>query len=54
MTEKDKRRIELLRYRIALLNIRKEKYVIGCSRYCFAAKRIENSAANLAILRAQT
>ncbi|USD96851.1 hypothetical protein CTT30_12540 [Vibrio coralliilyticus] len=47
----DARRIELLRYRVALLHIRLEKYIVGCSRWKFASERMANTKANIELLK---
>jgi hypothetical protein len=46
-----RRRIELLRYRSALLQNRIEKYVIGCRRYNFAKMRLVNTENNINTLQ---
>ena len=49
--ELDIERIKLLRYRTALLDIRIEKYLVGCSRYNFAMKRKANTMYNIECLK---
>lgn len=50
---KNKRRIELLRYRCALLQVRVGKYVTGSPRHRFATKRLRHSMANIDAIKSQ-
>lgn len=47
ITPINKRRLELLRYRKALLQIRIEKYLSGSKFYRFASVRLENTERNI-------